>query len=106
MNALMGISKKEAVVGITCCELKSHLFKALVLPTFMYGTENWGGDLENSHWKVLEKGLKMRMISRVKVHSSTNYHILIVEFGELPIELYALKFIMGFQQRLAHLSPS
>ena len=70
MNALMGILRKEAVVGLTCWELKSHLFKALVFPTFMYGTKIWGGDLQNSHWKVFEKGTKMHMImSHVKVCS-------------------------------------
>ena len=35
--------------------------KGLVLPTFMYGTEIWKGDLKNSHWKVFEKGMKMHI---------------------------------------------
>ena len=68
----MGTLRKEAVVGVTCWELKSHLIKALVLPTFKYGTENWGGDSKTSHWKVFEKDVKMRMMSRVKVCSLTN----------------------------------
>ena len=34
------------------------------------------------------------------------YHILLAEFGELPIELHPLKLIIGFQQHLAHVSPS
>ena len=33
-------------------------------------------------------------------------HILLVEFGELPMELFALKLNMCFQQWLAHLSSS
>ena len=37
MKALMGTLRKEAVVGVKCWELKSHLFKAFVLPTFIYG---------------------------------------------------------------------
>ena len=41
MKALMGTSRKEAIVKVRCWELKSHLFKALVLPTFMYSTEIW-----------------------------------------------------------------
>ena len=45
------------------------------------------------------------MMSHVKVRSSTTYHILPAEFGELSIELYGLKVTMGFQQWLAHLSP-
>jgi hypothetical protein len=48
----------------------------------------------------------MHIMSHIKVHSSTTYHILPANFEQLPIELYALKLIMGFQQRLAHLSPS
>ena len=48
----------------------------------------------------------MHMMSHVKVCSSTAYHILMAEFRELPIELNTLKLIMGFQQWLAHLSPS
>ena len=38
MKALIDTLRKEAVVGVTCWELKSHLFKGLVLPTFTYGT--------------------------------------------------------------------
>jgi hypothetical protein len=48
MKALMATLRKEAVVGVTCWELKSYLFKALVLPTFAYGAKIWGGDLKNS----------------------------------------------------------
>ena len=38
--------------------------------TFTYGAGIWGGNLKKSHWKVFEKGMKMHMMSRVKVHSS------------------------------------
>ena len=37
------------VVGVTCVAHNSHAFKALVLPTFTYGTEIWEGDLKSSH---------------------------------------------------------
>ena len=104
MKVLMGTLRKEVVVGVACWELKSHLFKALVLPTFMFGTEIWGGDLRNSHWEVFEKSMKMHM-SHVKVHSSTTYRILLATFGEPSTELYALKLAMDFQQQLSHLSP-
>ena len=40
-------------------------------PTFTYGIEIWGVDLENSCWKVFEKAMKMHMISHVKVLSLT-----------------------------------
>jgi hypothetical protein len=33
---------KKAEVGVTCWELKFHLFKALVVPTFPYGAEICG----------------------------------------------------------------
>ena len=65
MITLMGTLRKEVVVGVTCWELKSHLFKGLVLPTFTYGTKIWDGDLKYSHWKVFEKGMKMDMVSHV-----------------------------------------
>ena len=42
----MGTLGIEVVVGINCWELKSHLLKALVLLTFTYGSEIWGGDLK------------------------------------------------------------
>ena len=85
MKASMGTLRKESIIKVTCWELKSHPFKALVLPTFTYGTKIWGGggDLETSHWKVFEKGMKMHIMSYVKVHFSTTYHI--------PIELHSLK---------------
>jgi hypothetical protein len=104
-ETFIGVLRKEAVVIVTCWELKSHIFKTLVLPTFMYGTKIWGGDLKNSHWKDLEKGVEMLMLSHVKVHSWTTYHILLAKFRELPMELYALKLTMGFQQQFAHLPP-
>lgn len=45
MKVLMGTSRKEAEVGVTCWKLKSHLFQALVLPNFIHATEIWGRDL-------------------------------------------------------------
>jgi hypothetical protein len=59
MKGLMGTVRKETVVGVKNWELESYLFKALVLPTFMYGIEIWGGDLKKSHRKVFEKGTKI-----------------------------------------------
>lgn len=34
MKILMAISRKEVIIEVTCWELKSYLFKALVLPIF------------------------------------------------------------------------
>ena len=85
MKALVDTLRKEVVVGIACWELKSHVFKALVLPTFTYGIEIWGGDLENSNWRIFEKRVKTHMMSHIKVHSSTTCYILLAKFGELPI---------------------
>jgi hypothetical protein len=42
MKVLMGTLRKEAVVDITSWEFKSHMYKALMLLTFTYGTEIWG----------------------------------------------------------------
>jgi hypothetical protein len=55
MKALMATLKKEAIVGVTWWVLKSHLFKALMLPTFTYDTNIWGGDTKSSNWKVFER---------------------------------------------------
>ena len=46
MKALLGSLRKEVVVGVTTWELESHLSRALVLPTFTYGIEIWGGNLK------------------------------------------------------------
>lgn len=54
LHILMATLRKEGEVGVTLWELESHQVKALVLPTLTYGIEVWGGDLENSHWKVFE----------------------------------------------------
>ena len=43
----------------------------------------------------------MHMMAHVEVRSWTTFHILLIEFGELPIGLYTLKLTLGFQQRLA-----
>ena len=68
--------------------------------------QNLGRQLEKLYWKVFKKGMKMHMMSHVKVCSSTTYHILLAKFKEFPIEVYTLELTMGFQQRPAHLSPS
>ena len=47
----------------------------------------------------------MHMMSHVKACSWSTYHVLLGEFGELPIELYTLKLTIGFQQQRAHISP-
>ena len=57
MKPFMDILRKETIIRGTCCELKSHLFKALVLPTFTYGIEIWGGNRKNSYWRVIKKGM-------------------------------------------------
>jgi hypothetical protein len=55
--------------------------------------------------KVFEKGVKMYMMSHVKVYSLATYHMLLAKFEELLIESHALKLTMGFQQRFTHVSP-
>ena len=50
--------------------------------------------------------MKIHMMSHVKVRSSTTYHILLAEFGELRMQLYALKPTTTFEQWLAHLPAS
>jgi hypothetical protein len=54
-NCLNGQLDEKKVVRVTCWELKSHPFKALVLLAFTYIIEIWGGDFKNSHEKELEK---------------------------------------------------
>ena len=51
------------------------------------------GDLGNSFEKDFEKGMKMHMMSHVKVCSTTTYHILLHRFGELPI--YGLSIMLS-----------
>ena len=46
------------------------------------------------------------MMIHVKASSLTTFYNLLVKFGELPLELHALKLTIGFQQWLAHVSPS
>ena len=48
--------------------------QALVIPTFTYGTEIWGGNLNNSHSKVFEKGMKMHMMFHV-FHDNLSYFV-------------------------------
>ena len=49
--------------------------------------------------------MKIYMMSHVNVCSLTTYHILLVEFGELLMDLYALNLTMSFQQQLATYPP-
>ena len=50
--------------------------------------------------------MKIHMMSHFKICSLTTYHIRLAKFEQLPMELYALKLTMSFQQHLAHLSSS
>jgi hypothetical protein len=93
MKALMDTLRKEKIVGVKCWQLKSHLFKALVLPTFTYDTKIQEANLKNSHKKIFEKGMEIHTMSHVC--SSTTYHILLVGFGELPTN-YMLLAHHGF----------
>ena len=56
---------------------------------------NW--DLKNSHLKVFEKGMKIHMMSHVKVCCSPIHHNSLSECGELLMELYALNLTLSFQ---------
>jgi hypothetical protein len=57
-----------------------------------------GRQLGNSRWEVFEKGMKMHLMCHIKVcFATTYYYILLAEFIELPIKLYALELTMGFQ---------
>jgi hypothetical protein len=62
-------------------------------------------DLNNHHWKVFEKDMNMHMMSHVKVHSSTTDLIMLAKFGEILMELYALKPNLGIQRELATYLP-
>ena len=42
-------------------------------------------------------------LTSIHIVTLTTYHILLAEFGELPMKLCALKLAIGFQQQLAHL---
>ena len=56
-----------------------------MLPTFTHGIEIGGGDLENYHWKVFAKRMKIQDDVSHQSAFLTTYQILSVEFGEVPI---------------------
>lgn len=45
----LGTLEKEIVVEVTCWELKSHLFKSMVIPIYTYDIEILGVGLDNFH---------------------------------------------------------
>ena len=57
-------------------------------------------------WEGFREGHEDTLMSDVKVCYVTTYDILLGEFGELPMKLYALKLTMSFQRQLAHLLSS
>lgn len=97
LRFLDGNLKERIIVGVTYWELESHIFKVLVLPTFIYSNDIWEGDLTNSHWKVFEKYMKIRKMFHVKVCSSTTYYILLLGFKEqFFMKLNVIGFQIGF----------
>ena len=82
-KASMATFNEGAIIRVTFWELKSQLFKALGLPTSTHGIEIWGGDLKTLIKRFFFKKItKLHMMSHVKAHSSTSYHILLAKFGE------------------------
>lgn len=51
---------------------------------------------KKNYGKVFEKGMRIHILTRVKMHSSTSFNILLAKIGELHLELYALKLAIGF----------
>ena len=84
MKVVMNTLRKEVLIGVTCWEPISNLLKALVLPTFTYSIEIWGGDLKNSHWNVFEKGMTIHMMSHVNVQSLKTRPILFANLKNKP----------------------
>ena len=82
----MGTLRKETIVGVTCWDLKSHLFNALVHLTFTFGIEIWGAYMKNCPWKFFEKGMKIHMRSHIKMCSLTTSNRLILELEAPWIE--------------------
>lgn len=86
--------KHESFVGHIVTE-RSTKSKSHVGDSKPYYSRNWcfqlspmahkfGEAFWKPHWKVLQKGLKMHMMSHPKVWSSTTYQKHLVEFGEIP----------------------
>ena len=67
--------------------------------------EDLGG--EGKIWRnLIEVGMRIHMMTHIKVFTLTSYHILLAKFGEIPMELCTLELIISFQQQLAHLASS
>lgn len=57
-------------------------------------------------WKDHKDTYDEHMLSHIKLHSLTTYHVLLAEYEEFILEFYALELTMGFQQLLGHLPSS
>ena len=59
----------------------------------------FGEATRKPHWKVLEKGMKIHMMSHIKVCSLKTYHIFLVEYGELPTKSLELQIAVASMDR-------
>ena len=77
VDVLMGTSRKEAIVGVICWEIKSCIFEAFGAPNFPHMALKFGEvTLENSPWKVSEKGMKnIRCITSKALFNNLSYYI-------------------------------
>lgn len=46
--------------------------------------------------------MRIHMISHIKLHSSTSYHIFLAHFGQHLMDLDVLKLPTGFQKKPSH----
>ena len=102
----MGTLRKEAVVGVTCWEFQPIYSRLWCFPLSCmapkFGEVTWKaliGKSPRRAWRCI-----WCLTSKCDLQLPIIF--LLAEFGELPIELYTLKLTMGFQQQLAHLTPS
>ena len=95
--------------NIKCWTLKKYLFDALVLPVLLYGVEVWGGSISTSTWKEFERVQKRFITNFLKVKNQTPYPLLLLETGNLPIEVMGMErvveYMIKIQQYPAHRLP-
>ena len=81
-------------------EIKNIIFDTCVVQTLLYGVEVWGASLSATTWNEIEKLQKKLLCRQLGVKKTTPYSILLLEIGNIPIEMKALKRMFTYMVKV------
>ena len=81
-------------------EIKAIIFDTCVVQTLLYGVEVWGASISAHTWNEIEKIQKKFLCRHLGVKKTTPYSVLLLETGNMPLEMQALKRMFKYIMKI------